>query len=505
MPNQSKIPFFVFLLCVFPFNLFSIPLSHHLAQSQIDSLIQEKNINNDMTKLELLVLYQDAWIEKHSDSINIFKKLALLNAELEQPKDAYVFTEKYINNTLDFSILDDKSYTPIKGTEEYKMLEKKYMFKFNFFMFLFLYVALIGFFFSIIINFTKKANKYAKVFIGSFVFAHSIFILGFVFYISNFVLRLPHTYLMASFFALLYGPLLYFYFKSVIANYEFRIIDLLHFLPTLVLLVFLYPIYSLPYSDKIEIILKINNNFTKHVRIIFVAKIISLVIYALLIGKMLFFEKSKEAYLNKSTSIKKWLNTLFKIHVAYIISYLIYSVAINVELGNLSEFIYYAQVGIMSLMVVYIAYMAYVQPHVFNNEYISTPDGLFFEKYKKSGLTDSLSIELKENLIKLLVEDKIFKESNINLEILSNRLNTTRHNTSQIINEHFSMSFFELINKFRIKEAIKMLQEDTHGNLNIIDIAYEVGYNNKVTFNKAFKKETSMTPSEFINSQLKKV
>jgi YesN/AraC family two-component response regulator len=66
------------------------------------------------------------------------------------------------------------------------------------------------------------------------------------------------------------------------------------------------------------------------------------------------------------------------------------------------------------------------------------------------------------------------------------------------------MNFFKLINKFRIREAIKMLEEDVHGSLNIIDVAYEVGYNNKVTFNKAFKKETSLTPSEFINSKDKK-
>ena len=46
-------------------------------------------------------------------------------------------------------------------------------------------------------------------------------------------------------------------------------------------------------------------------------------------------------------------------------------------------------------------------------------------------------------------------------------------------------------------------EEDIHGNLNIIDVAYEIGYNNKVTFNKAFKKETSLTPSEFINSRFK--
>ena len=79
-------------------------------------------------------------------------------------------------------------------------------------------------------------------------------------------------------------------------------------------------------------------------------------------------------------------------------------------------------------------------------------------------------------------------------------MGTTRHNTSQIINEHFNVNFFELLNRYRINEAINIFRQDVNGNLNIIDVAYEVGYNNKVTFNKAFKKETSVTPSEFIES-----
>ena len=113
--------FFIFCFCVFSNNLYAISIGNNeLPQSKIDSLIIEKNINNDMTQLELLVLYHDAWENKNPDSINIFKNLATLNAELEQPKDSYLFTEKYIKNTLDLSILNDKSYLSISETDEFK-------------------------------------------------------------------------------------------------------------------------------------------------------------------------------------------------------------------------------------------------------------------------------------------------------------------------------------------------------------------------------------------------
>ncbi|OEK07837.1 hypothetical protein A8C32_15250 [Flavivirga aquatica] len=494
MPNNSKILFIA--LCLFSISnkLLAIP---NLSLIQIDSLIQEKNINNDMAQLELLVLYNDALTKKHSDSIKIFKKLAILNANLNQPKDAFLFTEKYINNTLDFSILNNGAYNNINKTEEYKSLNDKYLIHITPLTFLYLYASLIGFFFALVINFTKQANKYAKVFIGAFVGAHSLFILEFVLYMSNIQYELPYTYRISSIIALLYGPLLYFYFKSITQDFKFKNVYLLHFLPTLILLAFLSPIYLLSPSEKIKMMLEINTDYKNYDLVIFISKITSLIIYAYFIGK-LFLVKEKNN--TSSNNITLWKKTIYRIHISYVISYLIYGLFAYGALGFISSLVYHIQIGIMSIMVIYIAYLAYVQPQMLKSETIPFKNKLFLEKYKKSGLTEALSKELKENLITLLVEEKIYKENNINLEILSKKLNTTRHNTSQIINEHFNMNFFELINKFRIKEAAHLLKEDVCGNLNIIDVAYEVGYNNKVTFNKAFKKEISLTPSEYIES-----
>ncbi|GAA3647533.1 helix-turn-helix domain-containing protein [Flavivirga jejuensis] len=512
MLYNSKI--LLFVLCLFvvtPNKLVASPelnSNSNLFLIQIDSLIKQKNISNDMTKLELLVLYNDALFEKHPDSVSIFKNLAIINADLNQPKDALVFTKKYINNTLDFSILNDGAYNVISDSEEYETLSEDYRLQLDWLTFLFLYVALIGFFFTIILSFSKKSNRQAKLFIGGFVGVHSLFILEFVLYISNFQYKVPHTYLMASAAALLYGPLLYLYFKSVISDFKFRTKDLLHFLPSLILILFLFPMYSLSGDEKVKIMLDINVVYNSNRYVIFISKVLSLTIYAILIGRDQYLYERKENHSkhNKVQTINKWKKTIYKIHIVYLISYIIYGLPVSGLLASFPYFINYIQVSIMSIMVIYLSYMAYVQPEIFKQEWtnLSEASRLSMEKYQKSGLTNALSKELKENLIKLFVEDKVYKENNINLEILSERLNTTRHNTSQIINEHFNMNFFELINKFRIKETINILKNDTYGNLNIIDIAYEVGYNNKVTFNKAFKKETSLTPSEFINSQFKK-
>ena len=122
------------------------------------------------------------------------------------------------------------------------------------------------------------------------------------------------------------------------------------------------------------------------------------------------------------------------------------------------------------------------------------------KKYTKSSLTPSYSKELKEKLIYLLETEKIYKQNNINLDFLSQKLDTTRHNTSQVINENFNVSFFELINTYRIEEALEILKNDTDNSMNIIEVAYAVGFNNKVSFNKSFKKHLEQTPSQYIGN-----
>ena len=138
--------------------------------------------------------------------------------------------------------------------------------------------------------------------------------------------------------------------------------------------------------------------------------------------------------------------------------------------------------------------LTYICGLIFNNGFTSRNK----KKYTKSSLTSSYSIELKEKLIYLLETEKIYKQNDINLDYLSEKLDTTRHNTSQVINENFNVSFFELINTYRIEEALEILKDDTENSLNIIEVAYAVGFNNKVSFNKSFKKHVSQTPSQYI-------
>ncbi len=505
MLYRYKILFFTIFLFVLPNRIQAdnkTKIEKSISIEQVDRLIRELEVERNDVQQNYLSIYEKALSDKSLDSIEIFKQLALLNAKLNNPEEAYVFTEKYISNSIDFSILKSDSFDVIGDSAEYVSLKEKYLPKFSFLTFIYFYVSLIGFFITIVINFARRFDKITKLLISGFVAVHALFLLEFVLYMSNMQYNFPHTFYIASSVALLYGPLLYFFFKRTTQNYKFSRIDLLHFAPTILLLIFLYPIYSLPSFEKVKLMLDSSQIFKSHGIVVFILKSISLITYGFLIARI-YYRDHKIEISGEFDNIVYWKKNIFSIHIIYVFSYLVYGISISEIMGEFPSFIYHSQVVAMSIMVVYIAYMAYVQPEIF---YIknSSKEIIFKKlKYKNSGLTKALSKELKADLIKLLVEDKIYKENNINLESLSDKLNTTRHNTSQIINEHFGMNFFELINKFRIDEFIRILKEDKYNCQHIIDIAYVVGYNNKVTFNKAFKKETSLTPSQFIASHLK--
>ena len=181
----------------------------------------------------------------------------------------------------------------------------------------------------------------------------------------------------------------------------------------------------------------------------------------------------------------------------YVVSYLIYGMIIMKFIPR-NEFIYHFQIITIAAMVLYIGYISYMRPNLFAVERQVLSKGK--KKYTKSSLTPSYSKELKEKLIYLLEIEKIYKQNNINLDFLSQKLDTTRHNTSQVINENFNVSFFELINTYRIEEALEILKNDKNNSMNIIEVAYAVGFNNKVSFNKSFKKHLAQTPSQYIGN-----
>lgn len=100
-------------------------------------------------------------------------------------------------------------------------------------------------------------------------------------------------------------------------------------------------------------------------------------------------------------------------------------------------------------------------------------------------------------LMYLLEVEKIYKDSDLSIKFVASKLLLSSRNLSEIINDELKMSFSEFITEFRIKEAQRILSDPKTRDKSVLDIAYDVGYNSKSAFNRAFKNITRMTPSQF--------
>jgi AraC-like DNA-binding protein len=132
-------------------------------------------------------------------------------------------------------------------------------------------------------------------------------------------------------------------------------------------------------------------------------------------------------------------------------------------------------------------------------EYIDT------ELEETTEINPSLENEFKDWVAKIdniLLHEKLFENAELSLPDLSKKLNTNVSLLSNIINKGFGLNFNDLINKYRVEAMIKLLQNGEHKKQTLLSIAYECGFNSKTTFNRAFKKQTNLTPQDFIKQQV---
>ncbi len=91
--------------------------------------------------------------------------------------------------------------------------------------------------------------------------------------------------------------------------------------------------------------------------------------------------------------------------------------------------------------------------------------------------------------------DAHFRCSELSQQEIADVFHVSRPTVSKVFKETARMNFVDYLHKRRVEQA-KVLFEQ--GNLSVIEIAKQVGYENEVTFKRAFQKNESMTPREYV-------
>lgn len=338
---------------------------------------------------------------------------------------------------------------------------------------------------------------------------------------------LAYIYIHNIPFALLMGPALYNYIKSVIFDrIEFKAIEWLSFIPSLLAFICLEPYFEIPISTKIhhfELLFALQtdsgifNNASRWISIRFFQNAVGIInsIYFLYCCYYL-IQARKQA--NKIL-IKK-LNNLLKILIIIAFFTVCPALIVYVTLYKDSHFFInslvsnknFPQLEYLSLFTLATPILILFSPSWLYASPILSNQQNRWDNFL-AAILDKPSPELPpappkpeddSDIIRIkqfLIDEKQYLNSSLSIHEISRSLDIPQARVTYYFNKVLKVPFPKLRNQLRIEHAIELLKQNAHLTLSIEGIAMQSGFKNKSTFYLAFKDEKGMTPLDWINKQ----
>ncbi len=306
---------------------------------------------------------------------------------------------------------------------------------------------------------------------------------------------------------LLIGPVVLFYTKSLLnSSFRFSKKDWIHFVPGA-----LYLIYSLVVfiTDKLvldEFYFYADGRDKDLANWYQATGLASMFIY---LGLCLrYYGRYKKLIFDKVSYARsilfRWIQNFMIAFLGILILRVLFFIFNPVweEFG--SQFWHYIS---FSLVFYYISISGYANAVKVNALYDSNPRGddvnVFSEDEEEHGNGKELQIEKdletwKDKMNTLILEKKIYENPKLTLSEVAKELNTTTRNVSYVVNAGFQMNFNDFVNHHRIEAVKEKLQQGEHYTTTLLGIAFDCGFNSKATFNRAFKKSTSLSPKDYL-------
>mgnify|MGYP003495339094 CR=1 FL=1 len=112
-------------------------------------------------------------------------------------------------------------------------------------------------------------------------------------------------------------------------------------------------------------------------------------------------------------------------------------------------------------------------------------------------LSTSLVEEIYEKILLKFVVEKKYRDPEYTAAKLAEEIGCNARYISAVVHLRYRDNFSQLINDFRIKEAMYMITDKHFADLKMEDVARATGFANRQCFYSAFFRKNGMTPLEY--------
>ena len=359
-------------------------------------------------------------------------------------------------------------------------------------------VGIIITFFLALILLTKKDKNLADKILAAWLVVTGVHLFLFYDHVLSQNFQFPKLLGLELPMPFLQWPLLYIYISVLTNQYNpnKKLGFLWHFVPALLLYIYLVDFFSLSIDEKISVF-KQKGELAKYETfsvIILVLMCISGLIYTYFTFRLIRLHRKN--ILNQFSYQEKinlnWVQYLF------------------IGMGLIWMVIWFRGDDNMIFLsvvvfVIFLGYFGIKQVGIFTNKIpekeeakIEDENTEIIKKYEKSSLTHVIAENIHQKLLDEMTENKYFQNPELSLNDLATTLGVHPNILSQVINTFEGKTFFDYINYHRVEEFKKIVKLPDNQKYTLLGLAYDCGFNSKTSFNRNFKKATGFAPSEYL-------